>query len=508
MQIYCSTAKVPTPGGKNSPAWLNLSPLVPAPNSPPQTGGAAPFSGWALHPPRERTARFVQPEKTYSKNRALRPSRYIQRKAITRLLDDQKATGTGKKPAGYSAIGCGVWAIHGYGNDAPHNATVGGSYIGGRFRCNTVHCPACAALKAADYRGYMQSILFPKMEVDGLTGDLLTFTLAHSMRSDWTQTRKALTAAFSHMHNRLRRIFKRLGVVGFIKALEAPVGFHGIHPHYHILLVRPRSLTDEQLIELQDAIRSQWEKSLAACGGSCNEHGFDYKADCMNDYIAKITASYELAAHDTKTAKKSGRTFIQLLNDYIGGDTKAGQHFVRWSAAMSGSNRFDTHALSKSLGVISFVEWKEQQKEEHETMQSEFDALPEAEKITLSIPQDVVNVLANSPVRNYYPFVLKYGERLCRTLTAENKQQKILQWKTVFDRCLAEHRRYMAMRPYIMMTPERVDEVMRLAESRPLVPSEISEFYAARIFFYSKPAQVNKLRRIFQKMESKNAEKQ
>lgn len=452
--------------------------------------------------PRELTASFVHSTENSHKIKGFRPTRYSERKAISRLLDSEKATGTGQKPPGYSAIGCGVWSIHGHGSEVPHNATPAASFLSGRFRCNTLHCPHCASLKAADYRGFMRSVIFPAMEAQGLTGDLLTFTLAHSMRSDWTATRKALTAAFSHMHNRLRRLFKRLGVVGFIKSLEAPVGSHGIHPHYHLLLVRPRTLTAQELEELETAIRLQWEQSLRAYGGSCNAHGFDYKPDCVNDYLAKVTASFEVAAHDTKKAKKSGRTFVQLLHDYMQGDRTAGVHFLRWSAAMTGSKRFDTQSLCKALGVCSFVDWKAQQKEQSTKQQEEFDSMRDAEKMTLNIAQDVVNVLANSPVRDYYPFVLKYGQRIARGLTAENKALKLRQWRSVFDRCLSEHRRYMSMRPHINMTPERVCKVMDLVYSRELLPSEVAEYYAARILHYRKPAQINKLRRVFQHFEN------
>jgi hypothetical protein len=172
--------------------------------------------------------------------------------------------------------------------------------------------------------------------------------------------------------------------------------------------------------------------------------------------------------------------------------------FLRWSAAMSGSKRFDTRALSKSLGVISFVDWKAQQKTESETMQTQFDAKPDDEKITLNVDQAIVNTLANSPVRNYYPFVLDYGKRLCRDITADNKPAKLKQWQHIFNRCLAEHKKYMAMRPYLKMDAEQIQKAMSAATCRPLTPSEISAYYTARIFFHRKPAQLQKLRRLFQ----------
>ena len=527
MAILAQAVPVPArpPGRKPAPRRITYATATPpdsvnpGPDRPVSSSVSSAFSDCPAVP-REATASFVHGSKKSSKIKAYSPSRQKVRKHIAALMDAEKATGTGKKPSGYSVIGCGVWAIYGYGPEAPHNSTPvrRSSFISGRFRCNTLHCPHCASLKAADYRAYMKSSIFPAMAAHSLTGDLLTFTLSHSMNSDWKQVRKSLTAAFSHMHNRIRRVFDAFGVVGFMKSLESPVGSNGLHPHYHLLLVRPLSLTQEQVNQLREKIRVQWSKSLLACGGHCNEHGFDYKSNCINDYIALFesgddaqaqavqkqnrSTSYELSAHDTKNARSAGRTFVQLLHDSMRGDALAGKHFLRWSAAMSGSKRFDTQALSKSLGVPSFEEWKAQQKDDSVTKQSEFDAFPDHEKLTINIQQDVVNVLSNSPVRDYYPFVLDYGERLCRDLTPENKPEKLKQWQRLFDRCLEEHRKYMAMRPHLMMDDSQIEKIISLSHTRPLYPAEIAAYHTARVLYYRKPAQVNKLRRVFEHFEA------
>jgi hypothetical protein len=452
--------------------------------------------------PRERTARFVHFGKNSSKIKCKRISAFLQRKALTRLLDSRKAADNGKKLSGYSAIGCGVWAMHGTGPEAPHNSDKKRAFMGARFKCNTRHCPSCAAAKAADYRDYMKSDIFPSADAQSLTGDLVTLTLAHNMQGDWRATVRALNAAFSHMHNRIRRQLKTLGVVGYIKSVESPVGRNGIHPHIHPLFFRPVHWTVHQQNRFAQLLRSQWEKSLVACGGTCNEHGFDYKPNCLNDYIAKFSTAHEVAAHETKSAKSKGRTFVQLLDDYLRGDQQSGEYFLRWSHAMSGIKRFDTRALAKALGVRSFEEFLEDKKNKTESMQSEFDALPDNEKLTINIPQDVVNVLSNSPVREYYPFVLDYGKRLCRDLTPENKPAKLKQWQSLFDRCLEEHRKYMAMRPHLMMDDSQIENTIALAYSRPLVPSEIAAYHTACVLYYRKPAQVNKLRRVFKYFEA------
>jgi hypothetical protein len=451
--------------------------------------------------PRERTARLPHNKKKSSQIKYKRISAFLHRKALTRLLDARKNMTSGKKPSGYSAIGCGVWAMHGTGPEAPHNYDKKRAFIGARFKCNTRHCPTCAASKAADYRGYTKFAALAA-ESQALTADLLTFTLAHTMHGDWRKTVQCLGSAFTHMHKRISRQMEALGVVAYMKSLESPVGLNGIHPHFHVLFFRPLLWSVQQEQEFAALVRSQWEKSLAACGGTCNDHGFDYKPNCLNDYLAKDATAHEVAAHETKSAKSKGRTFVQLLDDYIRGDEQSGEYFLRWSDAMRGMKRFDTRALSTSLGIMSFEEWLDSDSPKEKTQQQEFDEIPDDQKITININQDVVNVLANSPVREYYPFVLDYGKRLCRDLTPENKPAKVKQLHTLFQRCLEEHRKFMAMRPHLMMDDLQIEKTISLSYSRALLPSEIAAYHTARVLYYRKPAQVNKLRRVFEHFEA------
>ena len=75
------------------------------------------------------------------------------------------------------------------------------------------------------------------MTVAGLTGGLLTFTLAHSYADDWSEVVARLFDAFTLFDRRMSKWYRRVGCLGKLKALEAPVGAHGLH-HFQLEPVR------------------------------------------------------------------------------------------------------------------------------------------------------------------------------------------------------------------------------------------------------------------------------
>ena len=159
----------------------------------------------------------------------------------------------------------------------------------------------------------------PALDARGLSGSLVTLTLAHSYADEWSGVVAKLYEAFTLFDKRLSKHYAKAGSIGKLKALEAPVGRNGIHPHLHILLTHDASA---DLAALESAMRSAWSKAVAEVGGRVNEHGFDFKAHCVNDYAAKIESAHELASHGTKQARKKGKTLPQLLDRAAVGDKK------------------------------------------------------------------------------------------------------------------------------------------------------------------------------------------
>ncbi len=140
---------------------------------------------------------------------------------------------------------------------------------------------------------------------------MMTFTMAHSYDGNWKDSIDLLHAAFKLFDKNMSRRYKAIGCLGKLKSFEAPVGAHGIHGHFHVLLTY---LLGADLTAFEALARAEWEKAVAQVGGKCNEHGFDLKLNAMADYLAKQELAHEMSNHDTKKARRKGLLLGQLLD--------------------------------------------------------------------------------------------------------------------------------------------------------------------------------------------------
>ena len=160
---------------------------------------------------------------------------------------------------------------------------------------------------------------------------MMTFTMAHSYDGNWKESIDLLHAAFKVFDKNMSRRYKAIGCMGKLKSLEAPVGVHGIHGHFHVLLTH---LLGADLTAFEALARAEWEKAVAQVGGKCNDHGFDLKLNAMADYLAKQELAHEMSNHDTKKARKRGLLLGQLLDRAARGDAKASAEWLDPSKAM------------------------------------------------------------------------------------------------------------------------------------------------------------------------------
>ena len=318
------------------------------------------------------------------KNRASPPYRpqnreFVRVATASRLMASHwKNTGNNLK--GSSVLGCGRW--RNYGADPniaeieiPHGAA---PRMLGHFACRSAwSCDHCARARVSQTRSWLRGALIPAMDKAGLSGALLTFTIAHAYGDDWAEVVERLYKAFALFDRRMAKWYKKIGCVGKLKALEAPVGANGLHPHLHVLMTYAQGV---DLVEIEAAMRSAWSKAVAEVGGKVNEHGFDFKADCVNDYLTKMETSHELASHGTKKARGKGRLLGQLLDRAAVGDQRAGAEWLRAQGALGGRMRFHAGGLPKKLEIPCPSEW------EDESRQAELDAeqaeRPEPARIT------------------------------------------------------------------------------------------------------------------------------
>ena len=331
----------------------------------------------------EATPQTVPVLGSLGKNRVSPPNRAFVRVATASRLMAGHWKKTGENLRGSSVLGCGRW--RNYGADPnlaeieiPHEGT---PRMLGHFACRASwSCDHCARARVSQTRSWLRAALMPAMTVAGLTGGLLTFTLAHSYADDWSGVVARLFDAFTLFDRRMSKWYRRVGCLGKLKALEAPVGAHGLHPHLHVLMTYRADVDPADLVEMETAMAAAWSKAVAEVGGHANAYGFDFKPDCVNDYAAKLETSHELASHGTKKARGAGRLLAQLLDRAAVGDAKAGAEWLRAQAALGGRKRFHAGALPKKLGIPSPSEWEDEERETE--LDAERAERPEPARIT------------------------------------------------------------------------------------------------------------------------------
>ncbi|MDN5502884.1 MAG: hypothetical protein L0H10_03535 [Comamonas sp.] len=221
---------------------------------------------------------------------------------------------------------------------------------------------------------------------------MMTFTMAHSYDGNWKESIDLLHAAYKLFDKNMSRRYKAIGCFGKLKSLEAPVGGHGIHGHFHVLLTH---LLGADLRAFEALARAEWEKAVAQVGGKCNEHGFDLKLNAMADYLAKQELAHEMSNHDTKKARKKGLLLGQLLDRAARGDTKASAEWLRAIEALQGRSRFHAGDIAKKLGIPTCTAWEdEERQEEHAELSAD---MPEPTRITYPMRDHLQATRPHSP---------------------------------------------------------------------------------------------------------------
>lgn len=396
------------------------------------------------------------------------PTRYLRkhvRKAVAQRLVASHYKSTGDNLRGSSVLGCGRWRAHGAGNlNACIEVADGIARYDGHFICGcNWTCEECATATVARNRSWLRGALMPALKDAGLTASLMTLTLAHSYDDDWGQVASSLQEAYGLFDRRVQKHLKRYGCVGKFKALEAPVGANGLHPHYHVLVTHRVGLTADELAELEALLRAAWEKAVAEVGGRCNEHGFDFKPNCINDYVTKMETAHELAAQSTKHGRRKGRTLSQLLDAAGRSDRQAGAEWIRAIKAVGSRNRFHAGGLPKALDIPTPSEWDDDQPLSSDAEDTDKVVVrieyPQNDHMMATHPalgRPGLAMILRAAARGGKPRVLSMVDALCR----DYRNRVMAAPVDVGDQCL------MAMFP----------DVLDAAKQRPLTPDEVKVY--------------------------------
>ena len=269
----------------------------------------------------------------------------------------------GKNMAGSSVCGCGRWKA--YGRDTNTAEIIhdhDGARFDGHFKCGSVWvCSRCGNERVSQTRSWIRAALIPAINANNMVASMMTFTMAHTYDGDWSLSISTLLAAYRLFDRQMHRYFKKIGCIGKLKSLEAPIGRNGIHGHLHVLMVYSAGM---DIPDFENSARAEWNKAVAKVGGSCNEHGFDLKLYAMADYLAKQDISHEMANHNTKATRDKGRTLGQLLDLAGKGDKQASAEWIRAIDALQGRSRFHAGDIAKKLNIPSCTEWEDVERQE------------------------------------------------------------------------------------------------------------------------------------------------
>ena len=411
----------------------------------------------------------AKPLKNDSKRTA--PNRAFVRVSVASRLMATHWHDTGINLRGSSVMGCGRWKNYGSDQSIAEIEVVGDRpRMLGHFQCKGVwSCDHCARLRVAQTRGWLRVELMPALEAKGLSASLVTFTLAHAYDDDWSMVTDKLFKAFTLVDKNLKHDYEAAGSIGKLKALEATVGKNGLHPHLHVLLTHAK---DADLKKLAGQMEVAWVRAVVKIGGHCNERGFDFKPDCINDYVAKLEASHELASHSTKTARMKGKSLAQLLDASAVGDTQAGEEWIRAQKALGGRMRFHAGSLPKKLGIVCPSSFEDEELDDVRKFRKEHE--PDPVRIVYAQTQHL-KATSTASDRAGLAMIL----RSARSGDAEKVLSVVNALCTEVDKIEdSKNIKYVVKAKSI--DDDYVSRIIQVAHTRPLTPDEVEEYLRAK----------------------------
>lgn len=214
------------------------------------------------------------------------------------------------------------------------------------------NCPLCASKISERRRVELQQAIDHNQDLEVA---LASYTLQHDGSHSLKENLDSLLRARRMMQQQRRfQEFKQdCKWVGSIRSLEVTYGASGWHPHCHEL---PFFESGVDLEECADFLKESWLYELERVGRSASWYnGVDVrtaKRD-VGSYVAKWgrqpldlrrpfkwSMEHELTKQVSKVSRSDkGRSPMQLLSDFLGGDGKAGELFKEYSKCFKGKKQ-------------------------------------------------------------------------------------------------------------------------------------------------------------------------
>jgi hypothetical protein len=198
----------------------------------------------------------------------------------------------------------------------------------------------------------------------GLHVSLVTLTVPHGLGDDINAMLDQLGKAWKRMTNGKQSLsmWRVLGRVGFVRALEVTDGPHGFHPHFHILLFYRRTLS---LDLMQGVLSLRWLQACRAAGLPVPHHVYGCRVDDGSKaaaYVAK-GSGWGLECEMTKSHLKRSRSDkgfspLDLLRaSFYDDDKRARARWLIYADAFHGRRQlFWSVGLKKLLAVVDLTD--------------------------------------------------------------------------------------------------------------------------------------------------------
>ena len=240
----------------------------------------------------------------------------------------------------------------------------GNAFFRGLQSCSSVWaCPVCAA-KIAERRRVELTGAMARADELGLQVSLVTVTVPHGLGDNIKAMLDQLGRAWKFLTcgKQSSAMWRFLGRVGFVRALEVTDGSHGFHPHFHILLFTRCGVPLEVM---QGILSAAWCLACVKAGLPAPHGTYGCRVDDGSKaaaYVAK-GSGWGLECEMTKSHLKrsrsdKGHSPLDLLRaSFYDDDKRARARWLIYADAFHGRRQlFWSVGLKKLLAVVDLTD--------------------------------------------------------------------------------------------------------------------------------------------------------
>ena len=239
-------------------------------------------------------------------------------------------------------------------------------------------CPNCSQ-KIRRQRARDVATVLQRHEARGGGAVLSLLSVSHYRKHSLRSTQDAQKASWTQMTKQryYTQLKDRFGIVGYIKTFEVTEGKNGWHPHYHVVWLTKRPLTDAEREQLDAALFQLWSHNVAKYTDRTVNHEANHvqkirTVGAIANYMSKSIA-YELTHAHMKDGKTpTQRTPFQIARDYTTSfDERDAARWNEYVEAISGERMI---TFSRSLADLRTTE---SQMTDEEIAEIDDDAIPQ-----------------------------------------------------------------------------------------------------------------------------------